>query len=165
MSDDTELAAQIEAMTPDEAREAWDKQSRVLARSIMARLSALVANGLSYEVQKALYDTACAAFIMTALDLKDLSEIPPGMTVEKAAQNLTPERYGAAIRRQAEEAANANPLQLMIMFANLMEMNDDLFIVIENFAAEAYRRKNESDKANEITKILKTLFPLHPTPQ
>ena len=131
----------------------------------MARLSALVANGLSYEVQKALYDSANHAFIMTALDLRDASEIPEGMTVDKAAQNLTPERYGAAIRRQAEEAAHANPMQLMIMFANLMEMNDDLFIVMEQFAADAYRRKNESDTANEITKILKTLFPLHPTPQ
>jgi len=165
MRDNIDFKEQLDAMTPDEARQAWDDMSRVIAKRSMQMINNLIANSASYEIRKESYDRACRTFIMAALGLSSETEIPEGMTVEKAAAGLTPERYGAAIRRQAEEAVHDNPLQLMVVFAHVMELNDDMFLALEGFAAEKYRSRQAAETSNEIAKVLQTLFPLHPTPQ
>jgi hypothetical protein len=164
MSDEV-IKAAADAMTPNEARETWNEMSRIMAKQAMQMIHNLIANSASYEIRKNSYDRACRTFIVAALGLSSEAEIPEGMTIEQAAQNLTPERYGAAIRRQAEEAVHDNPLQLMVIFAHVLELNDDLFLALESFAADKHRRRREADTANEIAKVLETLFPLHPTPQ
>lgn len=121
-------------------RAQWDAQSAYLAKMTFYRLQTIITATIGETERNAAILKSHRAFAQVVLGLNSIDDVPKDLNFDAVAeQEMSPETYGAAIRRQSEVLVDACPLTLAGILANVFRFHDSVFKLIEAAACESYR--------------------------